>query len=84
MTASRNTAIAEPFYPHDRTDLIEQSFLIAWSVLERTGELGEPNWSANFLLDEIIERFRCGERRRLVLSNYAIDAYRRQPIKLVS
>ncbi|ANW00350.1 hypothetical protein LMTR13_09400 [Bradyrhizobium icense] len=66
------------------TDLIEQSFAIAWSVLERTGELGEPNWSANFLLDEIIERFRCGERRRLVLSNYAIDAYRRQPIKLVS
>jgi hypothetical protein len=66
------------------TELIEQSFQIAWSVLERTGELGEPNWSANFLLDEIIERFRCGERRRLVLSNRAIDAYRHQPIKLVS
>jgi hypothetical protein len=62
------------------TDVIEQSFAIAWSVLERTGELGEPNWSANFLLDEIIQRFGCGERRRLVLSNYAIDAYRRQPI----
>ena len=66
------------------TELIEQSFQIAWSVLERTGELGEPNWSANFLLDEIIERFRCGERRRLVLSNCAIDAYRHQPVKLVS
>ena len=66
------------------TELIEQSFQIAWSVLERSGELGEPNWSANFLLDEIIERFRCGERRRLVLSNCAIDAYRHQPVKLVS
>jgi hypothetical protein len=65
-------------------ELIEQSFQIAWSVLERTGELREPNWSANFLLDEIIQKFRCGERRRLVLSNRAIDAYRHQPVKLVS
>ena len=36
------------------TDLIEQSFAIAWSVLEKSGELRDPNWSANFLLDEII------------------------------
>ena len=66
------------------TELIEQSFAIAWSVLEKTGELRDPNWSANFLLDEIIERFRRGERRRLVLSNCAVDAYRHQPVKLVS
>jgi hypothetical protein len=66
------------------TELIEQFFAIAWSVLEKTGELRDPNWSANFLLDEIIERFRRGERRRLVLSNCAIDAYRHQPVKLVS
>jgi hypothetical protein len=66
------------------TDLIEQSFAIAWSVLEKSGELWDPNWSANFLLDEIIGMFRCGERHRLVLSNRAIDAYRRQPVKLVS
>jgi len=65
------------------TELVEQSFQIAWSVLERTGELREANWSANFLLDEIIEMIRCGERRRLVLSNRAIDAYRHQPVKLV-
>jgi hypothetical protein len=50
-------------------ELIEQSFQIAWSVLERTGELREPNWSANFLLDEIIAMVSCGERHRLVLSN---------------
>jgi len=66
------------------SELIEQSFEIAWSLLKRTGEFGEPNWSANFLLDEIIERFRCGERHRLVLSNCAIDAYRHQPVKLIS
>ena len=66
------------------TELIEQSFQIAWSVLERTGELREPNWSANVLLDEIIAMVRCGERRRLVLSNRAIDAYRHETIKLVS
>jgi hypothetical protein len=65
-------------------ELIEQSFQIAWGVLERTGELGEPNWSANFLLDVIIGMLRCGERRRLVLSNRAIDAYRNQPVKLAS
>jgi hypothetical protein len=65
-------------------ELIEQSFQIAWGVLERTGELREPNWSANFLLDEIIGMLRSGERRRLVLSNRAIDAYRNQPVKLAS
>jgi hypothetical protein len=66
------------------SDLREQSFAIAWSVLEKSGELRDPNWSANFLLDEIIGMIRCGERRRLVLSNRAIDAYRHRPIKLVS
>jgi hypothetical protein len=65
-------------------ELIEQSFQIAWGVLDRTGELGEPNWSANFLLDEIIGMLRSGERRRLALSNRAIDAYRNQPVKLAS
>ena len=66
------------------TELIEQSFQIAWSVLERTGELRDANWSANYLLDEIIDMVRSGEKRRLVLSNRAIDAYRHQPVKLVS
>ena len=66
------------------TELIEQSFQIAWSVLEQTGELRDANWSTNFLLDEIIDMVRSGEKRRLVLSNRAIDAYRHQPVKLVS
>jgi hypothetical protein len=31
-------------------ELIEQSFQIAWGVLERIGELGEPNCSRIFFL----------------------------------
>lgn len=76
--------VERPFLRMADIELIEQSFQIAWGVLERTGELGEPNCSANFLLDEIIGMLRCGERRRLVLSNRAIDAYRNQPVKLAS
>jgi hypothetical protein len=56
----------------------EQSFNIAWSVLERSGELGDPNDSSRFLLDKIAEMMRGGERRCLVLSNLAIDAHLRR------
>ena len=66
------------------TDLFEQSFNIAWNVLERTGELGEPHDTSRFLFDNIARMMRRGERRRLLLSNAAIDAYRRRPIRLVS
>jgi len=65
------------------TELFEQSFNIAWSVLERTGELGEPNATSRFLFDNITSMMRRGERRRLLLSNSAIDAYRRRPVRLV-
>ena len=65
------------------TELFEQSFSIAWSVLERTGELGEPNDTSRFLFDKIARMMRRGERRRLLLSNSAINAYRRRPVKLV-
>ena len=65
------------------TELFEQSFSIAWSVLERTGELGEPNDTSRFLFDNIARMMRRGERRRLLLSNSAINAYRRRPVKLV-
>jgi hypothetical protein len=65
------------------TDLFEQSFNIAWSVLERAGELGEPMDTSRFLFDQIASMMRRGERRRLLLSNSAIDAYWRRPIRLV-
>ena len=67
-------------------DLIQQSFEIAWSVLERSGELGDREQSSQFLVDEISELIRSGQRHRLMLSNLAIDAYRRrhQSLRLVS
>ncbi|KRR17808.1 hypothetical protein CQ14_37585 [Bradyrhizobium lablabi] len=66
------------------TDLFEQFFNIAWSVLERMDELGEPNDTSRFLIDNIACMMRRGERRRLLLSNAGIDAYRKRPIRLVS
>ena len=65
------------------TDLFEQSFSIAWSVLERTGELGEPNDTSQFLFNSIARMMRHGERRGRLLSNSAIDAYRRRPVRLI-
>nr|WP_291863477.1 hypothetical protein [Bradyrhizobium sp.] len=57
--------------------LMEKSILIAWDYLERSGELGEPEVASRFLLDKVETMVRRGERRQLVLSNRAIDAYKR-------
>ena len=65
------------------TELFEQSFSIAWSVLERTGEFFEPNDTSRFLFDSIARMIRRGERRRLLLSNSAINTYRLRPVRLV-
>ena len=65
------------------TELFEQSFNIEWSVLERMGELGEPADTTRFLGNQIAGMMRRGERRRLLLSNCAVDEYRRRPIRLV-
>jgi hypothetical protein len=57
--------------------LIETSVQIAWDYLERTGELGDAAIASRFLVDNIELMVRRGERRRLLLSNKAIDDYRR-------
>jgi hypothetical protein len=57
--------------------LVESSIQVAWDYLEGAGELGEPKFTSRFLLDTIESMVRCGERRQLMLSNKAIDAYRR-------
>lgn len=66
--------------------LMENSIQIAWDYLERTGQLGEPEIASRFLLDAVEMMVRRGERRRLMLSNKAIDAYKREfkQISLVS
>jgi hypothetical protein len=63
--------MTEPM-PH----VLQNSFRIAWDYLEATGELGEPALAATFLLDAIEAMMRRGERRKLLLSNRAIDAYK--------
>lgn len=68
--------------------LVADSFQIAWDYLEATGELGRPDIAANHLLDTIETMIRSGERRRLLLSNNAINAYQRfraeQPVSMAS
>jgi hypothetical protein len=55
--------------------VLEDSFLIAWEYLERTGELGDRAIASRFLSDTIETMIRCGQQSRLILSNRAIAAY---------
>ena len=57
--------------------LVENSIQIAWDYLERSGELGDPEVASRVLLDAIEMMVLRGERRKLLLSNKAIDAYKR-------
>lgn len=57
--------------------LVENSFQIAWEYLERTGELGNREVASRVLLDALEIMVGRGERRKLLLSNKAIDAYQR-------
>ena len=59
------------------SQLLEESFQIAWEYLDRSGELGDPVAASRFLSDTIEIMIRKGERSRLVLSNRAIGAYQR-------
>ena len=57
--------------------LFENAIQIASDYLERSGELGDPREASQFLLKSIGAMVRQGERRRLRLSNKAIDDYKR-------
>jgi hypothetical protein len=59
------------------SQLLEESFQIAWEYLERTGELGDGAAASRFLSDVIETMIRRGQRSRLALSNRAISAYQR-------
>jgi hypothetical protein len=59
------------------SQLLEESFQIAWEYLERTGELGESAAASRFISDTIEAMIRRGGRSRLALSNRAISAYQR-------
>jgi hypothetical protein len=57
------------------SQLLEDSFQIAWEYLERMGELGDGAAASRFLSDIIETMIRRGQRSRLALSNRAISAY---------
>jgi hypothetical protein len=57
--------------------LIENAIQIAWDYLERTGSLGDPNVASKVLLKSVEAMIVKGERRRLMLSNKAIDDYKK-------
>ena len=58
-------------------NVMENAILMAWDYLDRSGELGEPAIAARVLLDVVQGMIRKGEQRPLMLSNRAIDAYKR-------
>ena len=58
-------------------NVMENAILMAWDYLDRSGELGEPAIAARVLLDVVQRMIRKGEQRPLMLSNRAIDAYKR-------
>ena len=58
-------------------NVMEASIQMAWDYLDRAGELGDPEMAARVLLDAVETMIRHGERRPLMLSNKAIDSYRR-------
>jgi hypothetical protein len=59
------------------SQLLEDSFQIAWEYLERSGELGDGASASRFLSDVIETMILRGQRNRLALSNRAISAYQR-------
>jgi hypothetical protein len=63
-------------------ELLEQSFDIAWNVLTKSGDLADEESASRFLIDQIQSMMKRGEKRRLLLSNKAIDAYRNRRLVL--
>ena len=55
--------------------LTEYAIHIAWDYLERTGQIGDPEFTSRFLLNTIEKMVRGGEHRKLLLANRAIAAY---------
>jgi hypothetical protein len=56
------------------SQLLEESVEIAWTYLQRTGEL--ENDAARYLSDVIEVMIRRGQRNRMYLANMAIIKYR--------
>jgi hypothetical protein len=62
--------------------LMENALQIAWDYIEQSGELGEPEEASRVLLKSVETQVFNGERRRLMLSNKAIDDYKKFKLQL--
>jgi hypothetical protein len=60
----------------EEMEIFEESFDIALSALLRNQELRSFDEATHFLAKEIAELMCRGERNTLLLSNFALDAYR--------
>ena len=58
--------------------LVENALQIAWDFLEGSGQINDPQETAEVLLSTIAALVLKGERRTLMLSNRAINAYHHQ------
>jgi hypothetical protein len=67
-----NGVTPETELPH----LAENALQIAWDFLEGSGQVNDPQETAEVLLSTIAAFILKGERRTLMLSNRAINAYR--------
>ena len=56
--------------------LVENSLQIAWDFLDASGEIEDPQQTAEVLLGAVKTLLLSGENRRLMLSNRAIYAFR--------
>jgi hypothetical protein len=56
--------------------VIQSSLQIAWNFLSGIGELENTDEAGRHLLKSINDLVAQGERRKLMLANRAIDAYR--------
>ena len=60
--------------------LVENSLQIAWDFLDGVGEIDDRQRTAEFLLQNIKTQILRGEGRALLLSNRAIESFRRRPL----
>lgn len=64
--------------------LLESALQIAWDFLDSSGEITDPQQTAEFLIWNIRGQILRGERRPLALSNRAIESFRQRPLQFVS
>ncbi|MHC2252819.1 hypothetical protein [Bradyrhizobium embrapense] len=57
--------------------LVESAVQIAWDFLEASGEIVDGYETSRLLVKEIGKMTLTGERRKIMLANRAIEAYRK-------